>query len=725
MKRALVAVSLLLMLLPARADEGSAALFDAAREGDLASVKRLIEAGVDVNASTRYGATALSYAADKGHAEIVGYLIEKGADLNNEDTFYKVTPIGWALVNDHDAIVVMLLEAGAEGADDVLSMGVQRNKPELVKLALQSDQIDSSHVAQALTIAARVPDSAPLVEMLQKAEVRQAEIAEVEVPVEVLERYAGHYKSDQIALEIDIRVEEGKLVGQGTGQPSFNLVPTAENEFKAIEVPNLTLSFNGRGGIVEQMTIIQGGATMQFKPVSKDAVAEAEPEPEPEPEPEVAEAEPIVRGPAQNWPSFRGPSASGVADGQGAPTSWDVAAGTNIRFKTPIPGLGNSSPIVWGDQIFVSTAVSAAGDDTFRVGLYGDVDTVDDESEHAFKLYALSKKDGKILWERTVASEVPGAKRHLKSTQANSTPVTDGKRIVTLFGTIGVLVAHDLKGKELWRTDVGVLDAGWFYDETYQWGHASSPVIYDDRVIVQADIYEGSFIAAYSLKNGKELWKTSRDEVPTWGTPTIYRGKERDELITNGTTVRGYDPKSGKELWTLGPNSEVTVATPIIHDDTFYVTAGYPPVRPIYAIRAGSKGDLTLAEETFESEAIAWSKNRGGTYMPTPIVYRGKLHTCANNGRLTVYDAADGELIYKARIAGGGSFTGSPVAADGHLYFTEENGGITVVRAGDAYEEVGTYEMDEIVMTTPAISDGLLVVRTLGHVVGIGEPVSE
>jgi outer membrane protein assembly factor BamB len=251
-------------------------------------------------------------------------------------------------------------------------------------------------------------------------------------------------------------------------------------------------------------------------------------------------------------------------------------------------------------------------------------------------------------------------------------------------------------------------------------------VIYKDLVIVQADIQNDSFIAAWNLKNGKEAWRTQRDEVPSWGTPTIYQGKGGDELITNGTTIRGYDPATGKELWHLGPNSEVTVATPVILDDLFFVTAGYTPVQPIYAIKAGGSGDISPAQPGESSAAVAWSKNRGGTYMPTPIVYRDQLYTCGNNGVLTSYDARSGAEVFKARLGGGGtSFTASPIAADGKLYFANEDGDVFVVRAGKSYEELAKNSMGEICMSTPAMAEGLLIVRTLDHVYGLADTASD
>jgi outer membrane protein assembly factor BamB len=402
-------------------------------------------------------------------------------------------------------------------------------------------------------------------------------------------------------------------------------------------------------------------------------------------------------------------------------TDWDVATGRNIKWKTAIPGIATASPIVWGDRIFVTTAVSKAGDSSFRTGLYGDVKPVDDLSEHAFKVYCLDKTTGKIFWEQTAYTGAPKVKRHTKSTQANSTPATDGKRVVAVFGSVGLLVAYDISGKELWRADLGVLDSGWFFDPTYQWGHSSSPVIYRNSVIVQADIQKRSYIAAWDLTSGKPLWRTERaDEIPTWGTPTLVTGGARDELITNGTKVRGYDPATGKQLWTLGPNSEVTVGTPVAENGTIYVTGGYPPVRPIYAIRSGASGDISLPASKESSDVIVWSNSREGTYIPSPILYGGYLFTCGNNGVVSVYDAKTGQRVGRARTGEGGAFSASPIAADGKLYLSSEDGDVHVIRATPGLEPVAKNSMKEVIMATPAISDGLIVIRTLGHVYGIG-----
>lgn len=228
------------------------------------------------------------------------------------------------------------------------------------------------------------------------------------------------------------------------------------------------------------------------------------------------------------------------------------------------------------------------------------------------------------------------------------------------------------------------------------------------------------------MNTGEQRWITQRDEIPSWGTPTLYEGKNHAELIANGTNaIRGYNPDTGKELWKLSGNSEITVPTPIFSSDLIYVTSGYRPIQPIYAIRPGATGDITLPKDTESNEYIAWSKSRGGPYMPTPIVYDEYLYTCANNGVVTVYNAKTGERIYQQRLGGKGTayaFTASPVAADGRIYFTSEDGEVFVVAAGPVFELIATNPVGEVILATPALSDGMIILRTQNHVLGIGKP---
>ena len=422
----------------------------------------------------------------------------------------------------------------------------------------------------------------------------------------------------------------------------------------------------------------------------------------------------------QNWPQFRGPGATGVVEGRPAPVNWDPAKSVNTLWKTEIPGLGHSSPVVWGNKVFVTTAVTTAAKDETRYGLFGDVAPVKDDPKHVWKVFALDKLTGKVLWEQIAYEGLPKVKRHPKSTHADSTPVTDGKYVVAMFGSHG-LYAYNLNGKLLWKQDVGLLDAGWFYDPDYQWEYGSSPIIFKNLVIIQADVQKDSFIAAYNLKDGKLAWKTKREEISSWGTPTIYEGKTRTELIANGSkAIRGYDPLTGKELWRLGPNSEITTPTPFVARELIYVTSGYTPIQPIYAIRPGATGDISLKPGEVSNSFIAWSKQRGGPYMPTPIVYGDQLYTCSNSGVLTSYNADTGERIYQERVGKGGGFTSSLVASDGKLYLLSEDGDSFVVKSGPKFELLSTNPVGEVMMASPAISDGLLIVRGVKHVFAFG-----
>ena len=377
---------------------------------------------------------------------------------------------------------------------------------------------------------------------------------------------------------------------------------------------------------------------------------------------------------------------------------------------------------MWEDRIYVSTAVSADGKSALRPGQYGDVDSVNDASEHTWRLYCINKQNGAILWERTSCKGVPKVKRHPKASHANPTPATDGDRIVVSFGSEG-LYCYDKTGKLTWQKNLGVLNSGWFYDADYQWGFGSSPILYKEMAIVQCDIGKDSFLAAYRLSDGKEIWRKSRDEVPSWGTPTIIEGPDRVELVTNATRyARGHDPLTGEELWRLGRHSEITVPAPIYGAGLIFVTSGYRPVQPIYAIRPGAKGDISLKDSAKSSDAIAWSTAKGGPYMPTPIVYGEHLYVCTNAGILGCYEAKTGKQVYKERLGSQSSFTASPVAADGHLYFTSEESGVFVVKAGPKFALVAINSLGdgEACLATPAISDAMIFVRTQDRLYGIG-----
>lgn len=422
-----------------------------------------------------------------------------------------------------------------------------------------------------------------------------------------------------------------------------------------------------------------------------------------------------------NWPSFRGQYASGVADNQNLPERWDGRKGTGVKWKTKIPGLAHSSPVVWGDRVYVTTAVSSRGDDKFRHGLYGDGDASDDRSPQQWKLYALERRTGKIVWERTAYEGPPREKRHIKASYANSTPATDGRHVVAFFGSQGLYV-YDTKGRLVWKKDLGVLNAGAYDLPDYEWGTASSPVIYKNTVILQCDAQKDSFLLAADLKTGKTVWRVSRDELPSWGTPTVYPGKERAELVTNASNfIRGYDPETGKEIWRLGGSSKITAPTPVFADGLIVVASGRRPEAPIFVIRAGASGDITLDKGQSSNRPVAWSKQARGSYMPTPLIYRGHLYVLSNQGVLDCYDLKTGAEVYRQRIPHqGGGFSASPVASDGRLYLSAEDGDVFVVKAGPQFELLATNPVGELLMATPAVASGMMFVRAQHHVFAIG-----
>ena len=424
---------------------------------------------------------------------------------------------------------------------------------------------------------------------------------------------------------------------------------------------------------------------------------------------------------AGSWPSFRGPNASGIAEGQNLPDEWNAKTGQNILWRTPIPGLAHSSPIVWGNRVYVTSAVSSDPKATFRPGLYGDGDASKDRSVHKWMIYALDKQTGKVVWERVAFQGEPREKRHIKATYANSTPATDGRIVVAWFGSQGVY-AYDVNGRLLWKVDLGRMDLGAYDVPTVEWGSASSPIIWKDLVILQCDTQADSFIVALNANTGETVWKTDRDELPSWGTPTVATTSKGEELIANASNfIRGYDPRTGKELWRLGRSSKITAPTPVFADDILVVASGRGPERPIFVVKAGARGDLTLPEGKTSSDAIMWSRTGRGSYMPTPLIYKGNLYVLANNGTFDAYNLKTGEELYRQRLPlVGNGFSASPIASDGKIYLSNEDGEILVVAAGDKFAHLGTNSMGELLMATPALSDGVMYVRTAQSLFAVG-----
>lgn len=421
-----------------------------------------------------------------------------------------------------------------------------------------------------------------------------------------------------------------------------------------------------------------------------------------------------------SWPSFRGAFARGFDDSHPLPDSWNVATGENILWKTPIDGLAHSSPVIHGDRIYLTTATKE-GEAELRVGLYGDVRPVQDDSIHQFKVICLNRADGAILWEKTAWEGVPEIKRHPKGSHAASTPATDGRHVVAFFGSEG-LYCYTSDGQLKWSKDFGTLDSGFFMMPDAQWGFASSPVIFDDKVIVQCDVQEGSFVAALDLATGEEIWRTPRQEEPTWSTPTIHVAKGRTQIICNGWKhIGGYDLLTGRELWKLVGGGDIPVPTPVVAGDLIYITNAHGRMAPIYAIRTDAQGTLEAPPDGSGNQHIAWAYARRGNYMQTPLIYKGLAYFCSDAGILSCYDAATGEQHYRERLGEGrAGFTSSPVAGDDKLYFTSEEGQVHVIRPGITFEKMAVIDLGETHMSTPAIADGVIYFRTRGHLVAVG-----
>lgn len=431
--------------------------------------------------------------------------------------------------------------------------------------------------------------------------------------------------------------------------------------------------------------------------------------------------------PGIDWPQFRGLSATGIAEGKPLRLEWDIAKGEGVAWKTAIPGLAHSSPVIWGDRLFITTAVPLTGEASLKVGLYGAGDSADDMVEHEFRVYCLDKRDGKLLWDRVAVKKTPKFKRHTKATHVNSTPVTDGRRVVAFFGSEG-LYCYDMDGKLEWKKELGALDVGPHDAADLQWGFASSPIIAEGRLIVQCDVKEKPFLAALDLGDGREIWRVARDDVPGWSTPTAARVGDEWQVLVNGCKHMGaYRLSDGGEVWRMSGGGGIPVPTPVVSGERVYLTSNHRPIKagdpqkPVFAVRLGAKGELAVPSDGAGNRDVAWMRTQRGNYMQTPLIYRGIAYLCYDNGVVSSFDAETGEPIYRERLGTGDSgYTASAVAGDGKVYFTSETGDVAVVDGTvREFRVLARSAFDEICMATPAISEGRMYWRTKSALVCI------
>ncbi|HXQ74044.1 MAG TPA: PQQ-binding-like beta-propeller repeat protein, partial [Pyrinomonadaceae bacterium] len=380
---------------------------------------------------------------------------------------------------------------------------------------------------------------------------------------------------------------------------------------------------------------------------------------------------------------------------------------TNIKWKAAIPGRGHSSPIVWGNRIFVTTAVEGdvvpgakavkhmAGDKEFL-----HPDSIGADKKHQFKVIALNRETGKIVWEALAWEGTPYDNRHRKSSYAASTPATDGKMVYAFFGTEG-LYAYDFNGKLAWKAQLGNLG-------TVGMGTGTSPILFNNLVIVQCDEDNGeaSFIVALDKKTGKEAWRTPRKVQVSWSTPLLVKTATRSELITSGTeTVISYDPATGKELWHHKGVESNAIPSPVANNEMVFLVAGFP-AKVAMAIKLGGSGDLT------GTPSVPWKYAKGTAYVPSPILYGDYLYLTTDRGILTCIDAKTGEVKYEGgRIPIPATFTASPVAFEGKILMTSEDGDTFIVKAGPKHEVLATNSVGEPVYASPAIADGRIFIR--------------
>jgi outer membrane protein assembly factor BamB len=412
-----------------------------------------------------------------------------------------------------------------------------------------------------------------------------------------------------------------------------------------------------------------------------------------------------------NWPQLRGAKSLGLPEGNDAslPDTWSTTE--NVLWKTDLPGRGWSSPVVWGDKVFLSTVVNQGESEAPKKGLYfGGDRPKPSEAVHQWKVYCLDLKSGTILWDRMVHEGPPQSSIHLKNSYASETPVTDGKHVYVYFGNVG-LYCLDMDGKEVWSQK-------WTPHKTrLGWGTAASPVLYKDRLYIVNDNEEESYLVCLNAATGEQIWRVERDEKSNWATPYIWENELRTEIITPGTgKVRSYD-LNGNLLYEFGGMSSITIAVPYALDGLLYVSSGYvmDKKKPLMALKPGAVGDISLADDQTSNEYIVWCQKEGAPYNPTSIIYKGLLYVLYDRGLFSCYDARTGELIYdKKRLPEGKAFTSSPWAYNDEIFCLNEDGKTFVIKAGREFEILRTNDLaeDDMSMATPAIVGDKLLLRT-------------
>ena len=411
----------------------------------------------------------------------------------------------------------------------------------------------------------------------------------------------------------------------------------------------------------------------------------------------------------ENWPQFRGADSLGISTNSDLPDHWSTTE--NVAWKTDLKGRGWSSPITWGDKIFLTTVVNLGEEEAPKKGLYfGGERTKPPASDHEWKVLCLDLKSGNVLWEQLAHRGIPATPIHIKNSYASETPVTDGQRVYAYFGNVGVF-CYDLDGKPLWKKELEP------HKSRYGWGTAASSVLYQDRLYIVNDNEEDSYLLALNARSGEEVFRVAREEKSNWSTPYIWKNSQRVELITTGTKRnRSYDLQ-GRLLWELAGMSSITIALPYSRDDLLYISSGYvlDKMKPIYAIRPGASGDITLEDEATSNDYVVWCNKAAGPYNPSTLLYGDFLYALYDQGFFACYDPKTGEEVYKKqRIPDGKAFTSSPWAYGDRIFCANEDGLTFVMKTGKEFEILHTNALaeDDMCMATPAIVGDRLLLRT-------------
>ncbi len=382
------------------------------------------------------------------------------------------------------------------------------------------------------------------------------------------------------------------------------------------------------------------------------------------------------------WPRWRGPSGQGIVSGRGYTDTW--SATENVRWSTPVPGRGNSSPIVWADRIFLTTSRDGG---------------------RRLSILAFDRSDGALLWE-TAAPDGPTERIHNKNSHASATPTTDGERVYASFGSRG-LMAVDLAGTLVWHRDFGRID-------NYH-GTAGSPLLYEDRLIIYQDQRQGSFVTALDKETGEPLWRTEREASVGWGTPVAVQVGGHDEIIVSSQgAVHAYDPGTGGELWRCDGNLREVIPTPVVGQGLVFCSSGR--AGPTLAIRPGGRGDVT-------STHVAWKSSRGSPFVPSPLVHDDLLYLVNDMSSIvTCFEAATGDLMWQQRLGPPQreGFSASPVVVDGKIFFTNDLGETFVVKAGREFELLHTNRIGARTLASPALVEGTWYIRTEEALMAIG-----